>query len=58
MIRKIVASLAFIIVCACGFVLSRGVSWIGDLGPVFVIVWLLVAAKVVSWLVVKAGWEK
>jgi len=57
--RKLAAALAFAIIYICGVLLSWNIPGIANnLTPIFAIAWLFVSAKIVSWLAVKAGWEK
>lgn len=57
--KKIIVGVAFVLIYACGIILSWNIPVVANnLTPIFAILWLFAAARIVSWLVVKVGWER
>ncbi|MBJ7514738.1 MAG: hypothetical protein JHC82_00305 [Stenotrophomonas sp.] len=57
--KRFLASLAFVFVYACGTLMAWNIPGVANnLTPIFAIVWVFATAKIVSWLMIKVGWER
>lgn len=56
--KRFLASLAFVLVYACGVLIAWNTPGIANnLTPIFAIAWVFATSKIVAWLVTKAGWD-
>jgi len=57
--KRFLASLAFVLVYACGVLIAWNTPGIANnLTPIFAIAWVFATNKIVSWMVKKAGWDR